>query len=115
MKQIRGTISLSSTTNITSSIRTYGTKHERNKIIKLWQKLYATKRNAKKHYIIIEPQLEKIKINETGEISIFNKKMEFLEHSEYPNHAYRKKLIEHWVEKYKLRKYYIEIKPNYEN
>jgi hypothetical protein len=115
MKQIRGTISLSSTTNITSSIRTYGTKYDRKKIIKLWQKLYATKRNSKKHYIIIEPELDKVEVNESGEMSIYNNKMEFLDQSKYQNHAYRKKLIEYWVEKYELEKYFIEIIPNYEN
>ncbi len=106
---------LVSTTNITSSVRIYNSKSERNRIIKLWQKLYATKRNSKKHFIVIDPDLDNNKVIEKGEVCFFNENGECLEQSTYTNIAYRQKLIEDWAEKHKLTRFYTQIIPNYED
>ena len=113
--KIRGTLMLVSPSNITSSVRIYNSKTERNRIIKMWQKVYGIKRNSKKYFIVIEPELIKNKKIEKGEVFFYNEDEECLEQSIYANIAYREKLIEHWAEKHNLKIYYTHIIPNYED
>jgi hypothetical protein len=113
--KIRGRIMLVSPNNITSSVRIYNSKTERTRIIRMWQKLYGIKRNSKKYFIVIEPELVKNKLIEKGEVFFYNENDVCLEESKYTNIAYREKIIEHWAEKHNLKRFYTHIKPYYED
>lgn len=108
---ITGSITLSSVSNIISKIKSYKGKKERNDIIASWKKLYATEKNKKQHFIIVQPDILNNDIIQKGEISLYNQNMQFFESSSYNSIIQREQIVKEWLDKYELQKYFLEIIP----
>ena len=104
-------IIISGFVSLSSRRKRYKGKKERNRLIQYWKKLYASEKNNKNHFIIIEPDIPETKVIEKGEVVIYNENMQFFDSSNYISISQREKIVKDWIKKYNLEKYFLEITP----